>query len=137
MSIRKVSEVLDYLPDNVFMKVNLRAADKAEPMLMISPGGGRERSLIIGVEERENSRFVKSRSLQESIQHIELVSTGIKNRVLFYRQDFAFPAFRVQGVDDWRKEYEKLERRLSSHFDAHIFDRMVRENYSIYPQVAM
>lgn len=140
---KTISEVIDLLPDEVFSDVFRRALAYSEPMLMIDGKGFNVESgahtFIIGVENRENSHFVKSYSFQESTktQHIEFVSTGIKNRVIFYHQYFAFPAFTVQGVDDWRKEYEMLERRLSSHFDAHIFDRMVRENYSIYPQVAM
>lgn len=132
---KTISEVIDLLPDAVFSNVFRRAIDYSEPMLMINGKGFNvSHTLIIGVEDRENSRFVKSRSIPENLktQHIELVSTGIKNRVLFYRQDFAFPAYTVQGVDDWRREYEK--RLLSSHFDANIFDRMVRENYSLYPE---
>ena len=142
---KTVAEVIDSLPEDTFMEYCRRAVEKAEPLLKIDGKGRRvasgptldqaiAHSYFICVEDRDNNRFVKSQNFQESIkstQRIEFVSTGLKDRVIFYRQDFVVPAYAVLGVDEWRREYDTS--KVSCHIDANLHQRMVKENYSIEP----
>ena len=142
---KTVAEVIDNLPDNAFIEVCRRAVQKAEPLLKIDGKGKKvsngltldqaiAHSYFICVEDRENNRFKKSKDFQEGIkatQRIEFVSTGLKDRIIFYRQDFVVPAYAILGVDDWKREYDVSN--VSCHFDALIHKRMINENYSLIP----
>ena len=142
---KTVSEVINTLSDEEFTEVCRRAVEKAQPLLKIDGKGKKvpngltldqaiAHSYFICVEDRDNNRFKKSKNFQESIkstQRIEYVSTGLKDRVIFYRQDFVVPAYAISGIDEWKREYDNS--KVSCHFNELIHQRMVKDNYSIEP----
>ena len=140
---KTLADMIDSLSDEAFIEVCRRALQKAEPLLKIdskewtiSNGIKLDQaiahSIFIGVEDRENNRFKKSKDFREGVkEHIEFVSTGQKDRIIFFRQDFVVPAFAIQGVDDWKREYDVS--RFFCHFDANIFNRMQSEGYNLFP----
>jgi len=142
---KTVSEVINTLSDEEFKEVCRRAVEKAQPLLKIDGRGKKvpngltldqaiAHSYFICVEDRANNRFKKSKDFQESIkstQRIEFVSTGLKDRVIFYRQDFVVPGFAISGIDEWKREYDSSN--VSCHYNELIHKRMVKENYSLEP----
>lgn len=142
---KTVSEVIDSLSEDDFLEVCRKAVEKAEPLLKVDGKGKKvpngttvdqaiAHSYFICVEDKDNNRFKKSQGFQESIQatqRIEFVSTGLKDRVIIYRQDYVVPGYAVFGVDEWRREYDQT--KVSCHFDENIHQRMIKENYSLEP----
>ena len=142
---KTVSEVIDALSEDDFLEVCRKAVEKAEPLLKVDGKGKKvpngttvdqaiAHSYFICVEDKDNNRFKKSQGFQESIQatqRIEYVSTGLKDRVIFYRQDYVVPGYAVFGVDEWKREYDQT--KVSCHFDENIHQRMLKENYSLDP----
>lgn len=142
---KTVSEVIDALSEDDFLEVCRKAVEKAEPLLKVDGKGKKvpngttvdqaiAHSYFICVEDKDNNRFKRSQGFQESIQatqRIEYVSTGLKDRVIIYRQDYVVPGYAVFGVDEWRREYDQT--KVSCHFDENIHQRMLKENYSLEP----
>jgi len=142
---KTVSEVIDSLSEEEFLEVCRKAVEKAEPLLKVDGKGKKvpngttvdqaiAHSYFICVEDKDSNRFKKSKGFQESIQatqRIEYVSTGLKDRIIIYRQDYVVPGYAVFGVDDWRREYDQT--KVSCHFDEIIHQRMIQENYSLEP----
>ena len=142
---KTVAEVINSLSEDDFLEVCRKAVEKAEPLLKIDGKGKKvpngttvdqaiAHSYFICVEDKDDNRFKKSQGFQESIhstQRIEFVSTGLKDRVIIYRQDYVVPAYAIYGVDEWRREYDQT--KVSCHFDEIIHQRMLQENYSLEP----
>ena len=142
---KTVTEVIDSLSEEDFLEICREAVEKAEPLLKVDGKGKKvhngtpidqaiEHYCFIGVEDKNNNRFKKSQVFQESIhstQRIDYVSTGLKDRVIIYRQDYVVPGYAILGVDEWKREYDQT--RVSCHFDENIHQRMLKENYSLEP----
>lgn len=150
---KTVTEVIDSLSEDDFLEICRKAVEKAEPLLKVDGKGKKVKvyndltidqamiehqycfiSVDNNVENRFNNRFNESRVFKESIhstQQIEYVSTGLKDRVIIYRQDYFVPGYAILGVDEWKREYD--QSRVSCHFDENIHQRMLKENYSLEP----
>ena len=140
---KTVTEVIDSLSEEDFLEICRKAVEKAKPLLMVDGKGRKvyndltidqaiEHYCFICLEDKNNNRFNRSRVFKESITHrIDYVSTGLKDRVIIYRQDYVVPGYAILGVDEWKREYD--QSRVSCHFDENIHQRMLKENYSLEP----
>ena len=132
---RSVQDVIETLPQEDFLKLSQRAFSMAEPLLKAY----RDcpfRINVIGIEDKKrgNSRFDHDLPSNPS-ERIEVREGGSKHRIVIYCQDMIMPVFRIDGLEDMKKEYVRDSERYSCHFDERIYSRMIKEGFSMYPQL--
>ena len=143
---KTVSQVLDslYIDDYPMYWRTEEAIANAAPMLKIednryhiwNDSTVREpvrHDCYICVEDRENNRLLSSERFKERLGFAYAigVSTGLKDRITFYREEKLFPPALVGDIRWWERENQNS--RISCHFDQNILDRMTKENYHLEP----
>lgn len=91
--------------------------------------------LYVGVYDKDNSIFNdKNTYFEDEVQgcdNISYASIGMKDKVIIYRQVGVVPVYTINGINEFYTPY--AEKSRSYHFDANIYDKMQREEFSIMP----
>ena len=64
-------------------------------------------------------------------EDMQFAATGMKHKIIFYRQIGVFPAYSISGIVDYKAEYEDCH--VFTHIDENIKRRMMLEKYDIKP----
>lgn len=91
--------------------------------------------LYIGVCHEQESILMENRELIEDALpayfDMQFAATGMKHKIIFYRQIGIFPAYSISGIVDYKSEYEDCH--VFTHIDENIKHRMMLEKYDIKP----
>lgn len=62
---------------------------------------------------------------------INFTRLGMNDRIIIYNQIGVVPAYFIGSLENYRQKYKKST--IFSHFDYNLFNRMMKENYSLEP----
>ena len=127
--------------DVEFQNIINRAVSKSMPLFRYNHGGyfpiERPSDIFyVGVFDHKHSILVEEDRFKRLIAgnpNVQFASTGMKGKVIIYRQVGVVPAYAIVGVKNFKKEYEDCKACVC-HFDANILRRMERENFVIEPK---
>lgn len=143
---RNIDDVIEELSEEDFEKVVKRAIAKAMPLLKINSRGKVTKQTRLPLDQAINkfyyvcvpdvkkSRFTRDnnfKNMNSSVANIEFISTGLKDKVIIYRQEGTVPAFAIECLDSFKREYERST--VFCHFDANVYRRMQNEGYDLMP----
>lgn len=140
-----VEEVLRTMNADQRLDLLKRALRKAEPLLPYTYRGFDADviakpvdSYYVGVADKKNTVFNKETlaTVLTGAQSIEYSEIGLADRIIIYRQLGVLPVFTLKSLDNYWPEYNQLEESKpgSSHFDAGMYARMMKERYSLMPK---
>lgn len=142
---RSVESVLSDMRDKdkqAFDRLLNFAVDKAQPLLRYSYRGERPvaeatLNLIVGVCDTKNSVINGHNGIMKSVigqlSDVDFVSTGMKDRVVFYCQLGVLPLYTVHGINKYRSDSEAI-KNYDPYIDAQLHKRIVREEFDINPK---
>ena len=143
---RNIDAVIEDLSEDEFEKVIKRAINKAMPLLKINGRGKvtKENRLpldqainkyyYVCVPDVKKSRFTRDdnfKNMNTSVSDISFISTGLKDKIIIYRQEGTVPAFAVECLDSFKREYERST--VFCHIDANLKRRMQNDDYDLMP----
>jgi hypothetical protein len=143
---RDVDDVIDELSEEDFTRIVKRAVNKAMPLLKVNGRGKvtKERRLpldqainkyyYVCVPDVKTSRFTRDdnfKNMNSSSDDISFISSGLRDKIIIYRQEGTVPAFAIECLDAYKREYERST--VFCHFDANIYRRMQNEGYDLLP----
>jgi primosomal protein N'' len=139
---KNIEEVIEDIPKDKMDSILQQAILKSGPLF-----GYNYRGLVIDKQLHESffvglpnsngkTRLEKENyfnSFVSGTTNVDFTSTGIKDKIIIYRQIVSVPSYSISGVEG----YETIYKNMSSHHNFHIDktweQRMVRENFSIHP----
>ncbi|MDL2309548.1 tubulin-like doman-containing protein [Parabacteroides sp. OttesenSCG-928-B22] len=139
-STTSIDEIIDRLPQDEFEHTMNMAIAKAMPLLQYNyqghlPKVGLYKGYFVGVPEEGYSRLEKNdnfKKMQSESDVISFVQTGMKERIIIYRQLGVLPAFAISSLKTYKTKYEDCS--TNCHIDANMSLRMQREDFSLYPK---
>jgi len=142
LSNKTIDHVLNEMNEEDFKQILQIAINKSNPLLRVdyrgyTPNEKPSDSYYIGVPIKKDSRLYKNDSFKQFLPgniDVDFASIGVKDRVIIYRQLGVFPAYAISPVVTYKDKYENCN--CCCHFDINIYNKMQREDYSIYPKVA-
>ena len=139
---KTIDHVLNEMNEEDFEQILRIAINKSNPLLRVdyrgyTPNEKPSDSYYIGVPVKKDSRLYKNDSFKQLLPgniDVDFASIGVKDRVIIYRQLGVFPAYAISPLVTYKDKYENCN--CCCHFDINIYNKMQREDYSIYPKVA-
>ena len=139
---RTIDNVLDKMNENEFEQILRIAINKSNPLLKYdyrgyTPNERPSNSYYIGVPNKKDSRLYKNENFKKLLQgniDVDFASIGVKDRVIIYRQLGVIPAYTISSLSTYKDKYDNCN--CCCHFDINIFNKMQRDDYSLYPRVA-
>ena len=144
---KTIDDIINEKTEEQFDQIVKRAMQKALPFMKINSHGevatssqldlsqAINRYYFVCLPDAKNSRFTKDdkfKKMNESALNVSFTSTGLKDRIIIYRQDGTIPAFAIDGVELYEREGARTE--IVFNFDANIVDRMKGEHYQMLPK---
>ncbi len=142
---RSVEDVLDSMPEEELRRLVTRAIGKSLPLFTYNYHGYDAEvktypadTFIVGVANVKKSRLCKDGFFQDLVPggaKADFSSTGLRDRIIIYRQVGVVPAFAITSLDSYKPEYERFERdkKHTSHWDDALCTRMERERFNLMP----
>lgn len=141
-----IDDVVERMSDEELTEVLNLAIQKSSPLLRYSSHGKVPLSkpimnFFVGVHDQKQSRLCRNNFFQNLLSayspSADFVNIGSKERIIVYRQLEIFPVFQLDTLDDYKRHYENAvsSRRINCHFDVAIESRMLREKYTLRPQL--
>jgi len=142
LSNKTIDNVLNEMSEEDFEQILRIAINKSNPLLRVdyrgyTPNERPSNSYYIGVPVKKDSRLYKNDNFKQLLQgniDVDFASIGVKDRVIIYRQLGVLPAYAISPLVTYKDKYEQCN--CCCHFDINIYNKMQREDYSIYPKVA-
>lgn len=139
---KTIDDILDDMDEETFNQIINIAINKSNPLLRIdyrgyTPNERPSNSYYIGVPDKKNSRLYKGDTFKKMLQgniDVDFANIGVKNRVIIYRQLGVLPAYAMSSLTTYKDKYENCN--CCCHFDMNIYNKMQREDYSVYPKIA-
>lgn len=139
---KTIDDVLNRMGENEFEQILQIAINKSNPLLRYdyrgyTPMQRPANSYYIGVPDKQNSRLCKDDKFKNLLQgqiDVDFASIGVKDRVIVYRQVGVMPAYCISSLTSYKEKYDNCN--CFCHFDANIYNKMQREDYSLYPKIA-
>lgn len=139
---KTIDNVLDDMEEEDFRNILRIAINKSNPLLKYdyrgyTPAERPSNSYYIGVPNKKDSRLLRNNNFKELLQgniDVDYVSIGVKDRVIIYRQLGVIPAYTISPLPTYKEKYENCN--CCCHFDMNIYNRMVREDYDVFPRIA-
>lgn len=135
-TIDDVMEKMDREEPEKLNQVLRLALAKAKPLLGINTRGQvgymYGRFSYVGVPM--NSTLLQKNGRLEQLagsEKIQFARLSMQDRVIIYNQIGVVPAYFISNLQNYEQKYEKCN--IFSHFDATIYQRMIRENFSLQP----
>ncbi len=141
-----IDNVIDGLSEEDFERVAKKAMAKAMPLLKVNGRGKvtkeRRQTLdqainkyyYVCVPDTATSRFSRDdefRKMNPAALDVNFISTGLRDKVIFYRQEGTVPAFAIECLDSFKREYDRSG--VFCHIDVMIHRRMENEEYNLLP----
>lgn len=142
LSNKTIDNVLNEMEEEDFEQILRIAINKSNPLLKVdyrgyTPNERPSNSYYVGVPVKKDSRLYKNDNFKQLLQgniDVDFASIGVKDRVIIYRQLGVLPAYAISPLITYKDKYEQCN--CCCHFDINIYNKMQREDYSIYPKVA-
>ncbi len=123
-----------------FQEIITRAVSKSMPLFRYDHDGyfpveQPSDIFYVGVFNAKNSLLVEEdrfKSLIAGNPNVSFASTGMKGKVIIYRQVGVVPVYAIVGIKNFERAYNDCKACVC-HFDANILRRMERDNFTIYP----
>jgi len=139
---KTIDNVLDDMEEGRFKQILNIAINKSNPLLKYdyrgyTPNERPSNSYYIGVPNKKDSRLYKNDIFKKLLQgniDVDFASIGVKDRVIIYRQLGVIPAFAISPLVTYKDKYDSCN--CCCHFDINIYNKMQREDYSVYPKAA-
>ena len=137
-----IDNILDKMDAEAFERVVKTAINKSKPLIQYNDRGHRPEvaptdAYYIGVPDKLNSRLYKDNyfkgKISDPVATVDFANIGITDRVIIYRQFGVFPAFHIASVQSYKNKYDRST--VSCHFDQNVHNRMLRDGFSLDPQV--
>lgn len=117
-----------------------RAVKKSMPLFRHDPEGYSRTEdpcdiFYVGVFNSKDSILVKDdlfKSCIAGMPDVQFASTGMRDKIIIYRQVGVVPAFTIDGIKNFKRCYEE-SRACDFHFDANIKLRMERDGFDLWP----
>lgn len=139
-SVEGIFEQIMKSDKDEFNNIINRAISKSMPLFRYDHDGDfpRQRpsdNYYVGVFDYKHSVLVEEDRFKDLVDHssdVQFVSTGMKGKVIIYRQVGVVPAYAIVGVKNFQREYEDYSDYVC-HFDANILRRMERDSFTLKP----
>lgn len=143
---KTVDQALDAMDADSFHRLCMRAMQKSMPLFSYAYRGFdadvKDRPVdnyYVGVADKSTSRLARGGYMQELATggcSLQFTNTGIKDRVIIYRQIGVVPPFTITAIDNYIPEYERFEsqKEFTCHWDADLCRRMRKERYDLAPR---
>ena len=140
-----VDDIIEAKTEEEFEQIVQRALDKAMPFMKLN-GKGKvtsqkkeieqtiDRYYYICLPDKNNSRLTRDNFIDKltgSTRKAQPMSTGLKDRIIIYRQESFFPAYAIDGLDAYADD---VNSKLHFHFDVNIEHKMKEEHYQLLPK---
>lgn len=136
-----IDDIINKMDSEAFDRMIRLAINKSLPMFRYSYRGHRPKenprdSYYVGVPDKAHSRLVADDFFKRRIQNADcdFASIGVSDKIIIYRQIGVVPAYTINEVDEYRKEYEDCN--ADCHIDYNMEMRMQREEFSLNPKRA-
>jgi len=136
-----IDDIVDKMDPEAFDKMIKLAIAKSLPMFRYSYRGHRPKeqprdSYYIGLPDKAHSRLVADDYFKKQIMNADcdFASIGVSDKIIIYRQIGVVPAYTINEVEEYRKEYEDCN--ADCHIDYNLEVRMQREEFSLMPKRA-
>lgn len=137
-----VDDIINKMEENTFTHILKTAINKSAPLFRYNYRGYTPAekpcdSYYIGVPDKKNSRLIEGAQLKKMLPgsiNLDFASIGVKDRIIIYRQIGVVPAYCITPLPSYEEKYNNCN--VSCHFDAVIRNKMLREDYSLYPKAA-
>lgn len=135
-----IDEIINDMSDDEFNQLFTIAIKKATPLFRYNYRGHTPKQQVgdffyIGVPDKNNSRLVEMAGISNLISgstSINYTSTGMADRIVIYRQIGVVPAYTLEDLPIYQKEYEMCN--VFCNFDANLKTRMDREGFELNPK---
>ena len=112
------------------------ALGKAAPLLSINTRGevGYRVAHFTYVGVPMNSTMLSDNHRLENLaggEKINFTRLGMNDRIIIYNQIGVVPAYFIGSLESYRQKY--INSRIFSHFDFTLFNKMMKENFSLEP----
>lgn len=112
------------------------ALSKASPLLNINTRGnvGYVVAKFTYVGVPMNCTLLKDNNRLENLaggEKISFTRLGLNDRVIIYNQMGPVPAYFIGSLESYRQKYKNCT--IFSHFDFNVYNRMMKENFSLEP----
>lgn len=112
------------------------ALGKAAPLLSINTRGevGYRVAHFTYVGVPMNSSMLSDNNRLENLaggEKINFTRLGMNDRVIIYNQIGVVPAYFIGSLESYRQKY--INSTIFSHFDFNLFNKMMKENFSLEP----
>ena len=112
------------------------ALGKAAPLLSINTRGevGYRVAHFTYVGVPMNSTILSDNHRLENLaggEKINFTRLGMKDRIIIYNQIGVVPAYFIGSLESYRQKY--ISSTIFSHFDFNLFNKMMKENFSLEP----
>lgn len=139
-----INKIIEEMKDDDFKHNIGLCSKKSDPLLKIDFGGhgdGNPKSRLenkyyIGVPNNEyefGKKQILFNSLQDSLIPVQFTSTGMNDRIIFYRVCAVVPPFAVRSIQNYEEKAKKASKNRSIHFDNNIAAIMDSESFSLSP----
>ncbi len=136
-----IDDIINKMDPEAFDRMIRLAINKSLPMFRYSYRGHRPKenprdSYYVGVPDKAHSRLVADDFFKRRIQNADcdFASIGVSDKIIIYRQIGVVPAYTINEVDEYRKEYEDCN--ADCHIDYNMEMRMQREEFALNPKRA-
>lgn len=136
-----IDDIINKMDPEAFDKMIKLAINKSLPMFRYSYRGHRPKenprdSYYVGLPDKAHSRLVTDDFFKKRIQDADcdFASIGVTDKIIIYRQIGVVPAYTLNEVEEYRKEYEDCN--ADCHIDYNLEVRMQREEFSLNPKRA-
>lgn len=136
-----IDDIINKMDPEAFDKMIKLAINKSLPMFRYSYRGHRPKenprdSYYVGLPDKAHSRLVTDDFFKKRIQNADcdFASIGVTDKIIIYRQIGVVPAYTLNEVEEYRKEYEDCN--ADCHIDYNLEVRMQREEFSLNPKRA-
>ncbi len=136
-----IDDIINKMDAEEFEKLIKLSISKSLPMFRYDYRGHRPKefprdSYYIGLPDKAHSRLVADDFFKNHIQNADcdFASIGVTDKIIIYRQVGVVPAYTINEVEEYRKEFEDCN--ADCHIDYNIELRMQREEFALNPKRA-
>ncbi|PZX52127.1 tubulin-like protein [Algoriphagus ratkowskyi] len=139
---KNIEEVIEDLPEEKIEAIIQQAILRSTPLFGYNYRGlviGKQlhHSFFVGLPQSgNNSRFERDKYFKSFVSgttNVDFTTTGIKDKIIIYRQIVSVPGYSLAGVEGYENVYKNMSSHHNFHVDKTWEQRMARENFSIHP----
>ena len=130
-----IDDILNKMDQEEFEHLIRRAANLSRPFLKLDRG--MQEQFYICVPDVRTSRLTVNDYYRDIIdaEVANLMSTGLTDRIIIYRQKRPVPVFAIDGIDQMENVCARMQPLVSSYIDENLRKRMDEEHFSLIPSM--